>query len=45
MGKYEKIYQELRKQYTDEEIADAMLIPADLPEEEQQIAETEIRAF
>lgn len=28
--KYEKIYQKLKKQYTDEEIADAMLIPADL---------------
>lgn len=28
--KYEKIYQKLKKQYTDEEIVDAMLIPADL---------------
>lgn len=45
MKKYEKIYKELRKQYTDEEIADSMLIPADLTEEEQQEADEEIRAF
>lgn len=45
MKKYEKIYRELRKQYTDEEIADFMLIPADLTEEEKRKADEEIRAF
>lgn len=45
MKKYEKIYKELRKKYTDEEIADSMLIPEDLTEEEQQKANEEIRAF
>ena len=45
MKKYEKIYKELRKKYTDEEIADAMLIPADLTEEEEKRANEEIREF
>lgn len=37
--KYEAIYQKLKKKYTDEEIAESMLIPADLtPEEEKQMA-------
>jgi len=30
--KYEKIYQKLKEQYTNEEIAEAMIIPADLTE-------------
>jgi plasmid maintenance system antidote protein VapI len=34
--KYEEIYQKLREKYTDEEIADSMLIPEDLSEEEKQ---------
>lgn len=34
--KYEKIYQELRKEYTDEEIVDSMFIPADLTEQEEK---------
>jgi plasmid maintenance system antidote protein VapI len=33
--KYEEIYQKLKEKYTDEEIADSMLIPADLTEEEK----------
>lgn len=38
--KYEEIYQKLKKKYTDEEIAESMLIPADLTsEEEKQMAE------
>ena len=41
----EKIYQSLRKKYTDEEIADSMLIPADLTEEERQQADEELRQF
>lgn len=45
MKKYEKIYKELRKKYTDEEIADSMLIPADLTEEEKEKANEELRAF
>ena len=45
MKKYEKIYQELRKTYTVEEIAESMLIPQDLTEEEQQKADEELRAF
>lgn len=36
MKKYEKIYKKLREQYTDEEIADSMLIPEDLSEEEEE---------
>jgi len=45
MSKYEKIYQTLRKQYTDEEIADSMLIPADMTVAEKAKADEEIRAF
>ena len=45
MKKYEKIYQRLRKEYTDEEIADSMLIPADLSEEELKAAREELKAF
>ncbi len=45
MGKYEKIYQKLRKKYTDEEIADSMLIPADLTEAEKKKADEELRVF
>lgn len=45
MNKYEKIYQKLSKHLTDEEIADSMLIPADLTEEEQEEADKELRAF
>jgi len=43
MKKYEKIYNELRKKYTDEEIVDSMLIPADLTEEEQEELASEMR--
>ena len=43
--KYEKIYQELRKKYTDEEIAESMLIPADLTKEEREEADREMRAL
>jgi len=45
MKKYEKIYKELRKQYTDEEIAESMLIPKDLTPEELQKANEELLAF
>lgn len=45
MKKYEKIYKELKKKYTDEEIADSMLIPQDLSNEEQKIANEELKAF
>ncbi|MEZ4995024.1 MAG: hypothetical protein R2824_31685 [Saprospiraceae bacterium] len=38
MKKYEALYEKLRKKYTDEEIADAMLIPEDLTEEERKKA-------
>ena len=43
--KFEEIYQKLRKKYTDEEIADSMLIPADLTEEELAQSNEEIRTF
>jgi len=43
--KYEKIFKELRKKYTLEEIADSMLIPADLTAEEQVQVNAEIRAY
>ncbi|MGB0931044.1 MAG: hypothetical protein ACPGVB_09730 [Chitinophagales bacterium] len=45
MKYYEKIYQELRKKYTDEEIAESMMIPQDLTEEEQRKADEELKAF
>ena len=45
MKKYEKIYKELKKKYTDEEIAESILIPADLTESEKKKAEEDIRAF
>lgn len=43
MKKYEKIYKQLRKKYTDEEIADSMLIPEDLTEEERRDADKELK--
>jgi plasmid maintenance system antidote protein VapI len=45
MKKYEKIYKKLRKEMTDEEIVDSMLIPQDMTEEEQRKSNEEIRAF
>lgn len=43
MKKFEKIYQELSKKFTDEEIAEAMLIPQDLTEKEKEAANEEMR--
>ncbi len=43
--KYDKIYQELRKKYTDEEIAESMMIPADLTKEEKEESDKEIREY
>ena len=43
--KYGKIYQKLSKKYTDEEIIDSMLIPADLTKEEKVQSEIEIREY
>ena len=45
MKKYEKLYNELRKDYSDEEIADSMLIPQDLTEEEKVKADDDLKAF
>lgn len=45
MKNYEKLYNELRKQYTAEEIADSMLIPQGLSDKEQEVANEELRAF
>ena len=45
MSKYEEIYQRLSKHLTDEEIAESMLIPADLTEEEQKQANEELSVF
>ncbi|MBL4649855.1 MAG: helix-turn-helix domain-containing protein [Aureispira sp.] len=45
MKRYEKIYNELSKKYTDEEIGEAMLIPEDLTEEEKEKATEELLAF
>ncbi len=45
MSNYEKIYNKLRKEYSDEEIADAMLIPADLSAEEKKQVNEELKAF
>ncbi len=43
--KYEKIYQDLKKKYTDEEIVESMLIPADLTKEEQAEADRQMRGI
>jgi len=43
--KYENFFKELRKKYTLEEIANSMLIPADLSEEEMIKANAEIREY
>ena len=45
MKKYEKIYKKLRKEMTDEEIVDSMLIPQDMTEKEKKKCHEEIRAF
>lgn len=45
MKKYEKIYNELRKEMNDEEIAESMLIPADMTPEEREKSDEELRAF
>jgi plasmid maintenance system antidote protein VapI len=45
MSNYDKVYKKLREQYTDEEIAESMFIPADLTPEEQEEANKELRAF
>lgn len=45
MKNYEKLYKELRKEYTDEEIATSMLIPKDLSKAEEEKANEELRAF
>ena len=45
MKKYEKLYDELRKDYSVEEIADSMLIPQDLTEEERIKADEDLKAF
>ena len=45
MSNYNEIYKQLRTQYTDEEIADSMMIPADLTPDELEEANKELRAF
>lgn len=45
MKKYEKIYRKLKEEMTDEEIADSMLIPQDMTEEEKKKSHEEIKAF
>ena len=45
MTDYEKIYKKLKSHLTDEEIADSMMIPADLTKEEREKADEELRAF
>ena len=43
--KYEEIYRKLKAQYSDEEIADSMLLPADLSEKEIQELAGEMKAI
>ncbi len=43
--KYEKIYQKLKQQYSDEEIVDSMLIPADLTKGEREELAKEMKAI
>ena len=45
MDNYDEIYKKLRVQYTDEEIADSMMIPADLTPKELEEANKELRTF
>lgn len=42
---YEEIYKKLREKYTVEEIADSMMIPAELTEEEEKKAREELRKY
>ena len=41
--KYDKLYQELKEKYSDEEIGEAMVFPVDLPEKEKNEADEEFR--
>lgn len=43
--KYDKVYQKLKQKFTNEEIADAAIIPADLSEEEHRKAQEEMRVL
>jgi len=43
--KYDKIYQQLKKKYTNEEIADSIMIPADLSKKEQLDLAAEMKAI
>ncbi len=45
MMSYKKIYERLKEKLTDEEIAEAFMIPEDLTEEEEKKAHEEIAAF
>ena len=45
MKKYEKIYKQLKKEMAEDDIADYMLIPKDLTEEELKKSNEEIKAF
>lgn len=41
--KYQKIYDELKKKYTDKEIVDSMLLPADLTKKEKEKLSAEMK--
>ena len=43
--KYDQIYQALKKKYSDEEIVDSMLIPADLTESDKAVLAAEMKAI
>ena len=43
--RYDKIYQKLREKYSDEEIAESAMIPADLTEDERKQSDAEILAY
>ena len=43
MKKYEKIYQKLKQQYSDEEIVDAIFIPEDLSQDEKEELAAEMK--
>lgn len=45
MKQFEKIFKELRKKYSDEEIADSMLIPNDLTPQQRKKADEDLLAF
>jgi|GEM_PF-3880537 len=43
--KYQKIYEEFKKKYTDDEIVDSMLLPANLTKKEKEKLSAEMKCI